>query len=76
MQKYVNDENHSEFQEKKIKKKDIQDYINRRVHPHNHFVDQKSKFKSKEYPLSIANDYDLPLYLQFNKIKYSKWFEN
>ena len=36
----------------------------------------KSKLKSKEYPLSIANDCDLPLYLQFNKINYSKWFAN
>lgn len=74
IRKYLNDENFSEFKEKKIEINQIKDYIKRRVIPHNHFVDKKSSKKSEEILLKKIDDDRLPLFLKMNKDKYNSWF--
>ena len=74
MKKLHNDENYSEFLEKKLSKEQMLDFIERKIIPHNHFVDKKSNLKSQETKLAIIEKNSLPKYLQSNYEKYSKWF--
>ena len=74
IKKLYNDENYSEFLEKKLTKEQMSDFIQRKVIPHNHFVDKKSNLKSQETKLAITEKNCLPEYLQKNHEKYSKWF--
>ena len=76
LRKYHNDENYSEYLEKNLEKNDIIDFIKRKVVPHNHFVDKKSKKKSSEHSLVKIKDEYLPIYLRDNKTKYLEWFSN
>ena len=74
--KYLNDEMHSEFENKKLNIQDIQNKISKKYVNYNHFADSKSSIDSKydnEFNLETVNLDALPKYIRVNEDKYKKW---
>ena len=72
--KFLNDENHSEF-EKKINSKDdiIYNYNNKLIN-YNHSADKKSENRFKKTKLENLDNEILPKYVIENQKKYLDWF--
>jgi beta-1,4-mannosyl-glycoprotein beta-1,4-N-acetylglucosaminyltransferase len=76
--KYLNDEMHSEFENKKMNINEIKKKINNRYVNYNHFADSRSSIEQKyenQFSLEKVNLDKLPNYIQFNKDKYKEWID-
>jgi len=71
--KYLNDENHAEFEIQKNSKEKIKDNIERQVVPYDHTVKKNSKNRFNETKLIKTNTVDLPYYVKKNIYKFKEW---
>tara|TARA_B100000900_G_scaffold413602_1_gene438002 strand:- start:230 stop:1114 length:885 start_codon:yes stop_codon:yes gene_type:complete len=74
--KYLNDEMHSEFENKDVNIEEIKQRINKRFINYNHFADSKlpveQKYKNK-FTLEKVNLDKLPNYIKENRENYKEW---
>ena len=78
LNKYLNDEMHSEFEIKKIDIEDIQKKINEKYINYNHFTKSDSSIDKKydnKFSLEKVSLDNLPNYIKTNKDKYNEWFD-
>jgi beta-1,4-mannosyl-glycoprotein beta-1,4-N-acetylglucosaminyltransferase len=72
--KYLNDENHAEYELKDTSYETIKDNILRKVVPYNYEVDKSSNQRFNETKLDNINLNYLPKYINNNIEKYKEWF--
>ena len=72
--KFLNDENHSEFEKNINSKKDIIYNFNNNLINYNHSADKKSENRFKKTKLENIDNRMLPRYVTENKKKYLNWF--
>ena len=72
--KYLNDENHAEYELNFNNSKKIKDNILRKVVPYNYKADKKSSYRFNETKLVNADLKQLPKYVINNIEKYREWF--
>lgn len=72
--KYLNDENHAEYELKDTSYEIIKDNILRKVVPYNYEVDKSSNQRFNETKLENINLNYLPKYINNNIEKYKEWF--
>tara|TARA_Y100000741_G_C18207055_1_gene540085 strand:+ start:197 stop:1093 length:897 start_codon:yes stop_codon:yes gene_type:complete len=76
-QKYLNDENHVDYEERKIDVSTISDLINRKIINYDHFAKKDSKKKQfNEFKLNTTTLEGMPKYLRDNYKSYIDWFDN
>ncbi len=76
-QKYLNDENHVDYKERKIDVSTISDLINRKIINYDHFAKKDSKKKQfNEFKLNTTTLEGMPKYLRDNYKSYIDWFDN
>jgi len=73
--KYLNDENHSEYEQQNIDLNRISKNIKERVINYNHSAKKNSKDRFNRTKLSLANLDILPKYLKDNFIRYKNWID-
>ena len=73
--KYLNDENHSEYEQQNIDLNRISKNIKERVINYNHSAKKNSKDRFNKTKLSLANLDILPKYLKDNFIRYKNWID-
>ena len=73
--KYLNDENHAEYEEQNINLNRIRKNIKERVINYNHSAKKNSKDRFNKTKLSLANLDLLPKYLLDNIKKYKDWID-
>ena len=77
-QKYINDEMHSEFENKEENIEDIKKKINQKYVNYNHFADSKSTIEKKytnQFNLDKVSLDELPNYIKMNEEKYKDWID-
>ena len=77
-QKYINDEMHSEFENKEENIEDIKKKINQKYVNYNHFADSKSTIEKKytnQFTLDKVSLDELPTYIKMNEEKYKDWID-
>ena len=77
-QKYINDEMHSEFENKEENIEDIKKKINQKYVNYNHFADSKSTIEKKytnQFNLDKVSLDELPTYIKMNEEKYKDWID-
>ncbi len=77
-QKYINDEMHSEFENKEENIEDIKKKINQKYVNYNHFADSKSTIEKKytnQFTLDKVSLDELPNYIKMNEEKYKDWID-
>jgi len=72
--KYLNDENHAEYELKDTSYETIKDNILRKVVPYNYEVDKSSNQRFNETKLDNIDLNYLPKYISNNIEKYKEWF--
>ena len=72
--KYLNDENHAEYELKDTSYETIKDNILRKVVPYNYEVDKSSNQRFNETKLDNIDLNYLPKYINNNIEKYKEWF--
>ena len=72
--KYLNDENHAEYELKDTSYETIKDNILRKVVPYNYEVDKSSNQRFNETKLDNIDLNYLPKYINSNIEKYKEWF--
>jgi len=72
--KYLNDENHAEYELKNNSYQKIKENIERKVVPYNYKVDKNSNQRFNETKLDSVNLNYLPKYIKNNVEKYKEWF--
>jgi len=72
--KYLNDENHAEYELKDTSYETIKDNILRKVVPYNYEVDKSSNQRCNETKLDNIDFNYLPKYINNNIEKYKEWF--
>ncbi len=76
--KYLNDEMHSEFENKSVNIDDIKKKISQKYVNYNHFADSKSSIDKKyenQFSLEKVGLDKLPNYIKINKDKYKEWID-
>ncbi len=76
--KYLNDEMHSEFENKKMSIEEIEKKINQKYVNYNHFADSKSSIEQKyenQFTLEKVNLEKLPDYIKNNVDNYKEWID-
>ena len=76
--KYLNDEMHSEFENKKMNIEDIKKKITQKYVNYNHFADSKSSIEQKyenQFTLEKVNLEKLPDYIKNNVDNYKEWID-
>ena len=77
--KYLNDEMHSEFENKKMNIEDIKKKITQKYVNYNHFADSNSSIEQKydnEFSLEKVSLDKLPNYIKANEDKYKDWIDS
>ena len=74
--KYLNDENHAEYEAQNISSLNIQDYIKRQVVPYNHNAKKDSTSRFNETKLIKVDKDILPDYIKENFDKFKDWMAN
>ena len=76
-QKYLNDENHVDYEERKVDINTIKDLMQRKIINYDHFAKKNSKNKQfNEFKLNKTSLDDMPKYLRDNYKSYIDWFDN
>ena len=76
-QKYLNDENHVDYEERNVDINTIKDLMNRKIINYDHFAKKYSKNKQfNEFKLNTTTLDDMPKYLRDNYKSYIDWFDN
>ena len=76
-QKYLNDENHVDYEERNVDINTIKDLMNRKIINYDHFAKKDSKNKQfNEFKLNTTTLDDMPKYLRDNYKSYIDWFDN
>ena len=71
--KYLNDENHAEYEIQNYSKEKIKDNIERQIVPYDHTAKKNSKNRFNETKLIKINTTDLPYYVKKNIDKFKEW---
>jgi beta-1,4-mannosyl-glycoprotein beta-1,4-N-acetylglucosaminyltransferase len=71
--KYLNDENHAEYELQNSSSMKIQDNIERKVIPYNYQAKKDSKNRFNETKLTKVDTNILPLYIKKNADKFKEW---
>jgi len=74
--KYLNDENHAEYEAQNISITKIQENIKRQVVPYNHNAKKNSANRFKETKLIKVDNDVLPDYIKENLNKFKNWIDN
>ena len=74
--KYLNDENHAEYEAQNISITMIQENIKRQVVPYNHNAKKNSASRFKETKLIKVDNDVLPDYIKENFNKFKNWIDN
>jgi len=77
--KYLNDEMHSEFENKKMNIEDIKKKITQKYVNYNHFADSSSSIEQKydnQFSLEKVSLDKLPNYIKANEHKYKDWIDS
>ena len=77
--KYLNDEMHSEFENKKMNINDIKNKITQKYVNYNHFADSSSSIEQKydnQFSLEKVSLDKLPNYIKANEDKYKDWIDS
>ena len=74
--KYLNDENHAEYEIQNTSIEKIKDNVKRQVVPYNYKAKKNSVSRFNETKLTKVDIEELPKYLKKNIIKYKKWIIN
>ena len=74
--KYLNDENHAEYELQDSSIKRIQDNIDRKVIPYNYQAKKNSINRFSETSLTKVNTNILPLYIKKNIDKFKDWLDD
>tara|TARA_Y100000816_G_C26074272_1_gene565336 strand:+ start:511 stop:1398 length:888 start_codon:yes stop_codon:yes gene_type:complete len=77
--KYLNDEMHSEFENKKMNIEDIKKKITQKYVNYNHFADSNSSIEQKydnQFSLEKVSLDKLPNYIKANEDKYKDWIDS
>ena len=77
--KYLNDEMHSEFENKKMNIEDIKKKITQKYVNYNHFADSSSSIEQKydnQFSLEKVSLDKLPNYIKTNEDKYKDWIDS
>tara|TARA_B100000767_G_scaffold271212_1_gene296370 strand:+ start:120 stop:998 length:879 start_codon:yes stop_codon:yes gene_type:complete len=72
--KFINDENHFDYDLSKIDLNVIKDMMNKKIIKYDHSAKKNSKERFTNKKLEIVNNEELPKFLQLNKEKYNNWF--
>ncbi len=72
--KFINDENHFDYDLSKIDLNVIKDMMNKKIIKYDHSAKKNSKERFTNKKLEIVNNEELPKILQLNKEKYNNWF--
>jgi beta-1,4-mannosyl-glycoprotein beta-1,4-N-acetylglucosaminyltransferase len=72
--KFINDENHFDYDLSKIDINKIKDMMNKQIIKYDHSAKKNSKERFTDKKLEIVNNEELPKFLQLNKEKYINWF--
>ena len=71
--KYLNDENHSEYEAQGFTLERIKDNIKNKVIDYNHEAKKDSNERFKQTKLEVAKTDILPTYIKKNLDKYKEW---
>ena len=72
--KFINDENHFDYDLSKIDINKIKDMMNKQIIKYDHSAKKNSKERFTDKKIEIVNNEELPKFLQLNKEKYINWF--